>query len=121
MPLAKALLNIYRAVNDKEAGHLGNSSGRAFVKESKLETVHPKKNKQTNKQYKTKNPFMTRSSMKSKHKNYQVGTSHVVQWLRLWAANEGEVGSVPSGGIKIPHATRHSLKIKTKNYQASSK
>lgn len=118
MPLAKALLNIYRAVNDKEAGHLGNSSGRGFVRESKLETVHPKKKK---KQYKTKNPFMTRSSMKSKHKNYQVGTSHVVQWLRLWAANEGKVGSIPSGGTKIPHAMRHSLKIKTKNYQASSK
>ena len=64
---------------------------------------------------------MTRSSMKSKHKDYQVGTSHVVQWLRLWAANEGKVGSIPSGGTKIPHAMRHSLKIKTKNYQASSK
>ena len=45
MPLAKALLNIYRAVNDKEAGHLVNSSGRGFVRESKLETVHPKKKK----------------------------------------------------------------------------
>ena len=47
---------------------------------------------------------MTRSSMKSKHKNYQAGTSQVVQWLRLCAANAGDVGSIPSGGTKIPHA-----------------
>ena len=55
---------------------------------------------------------MTRSSMKSKHKNYQAGTSQVVQWLRLCAANAGDVGSIPSGATKIPHAMRHSLKIK---------
>ena len=57
MPLAKALLNIYRAVNDKEAGYLGNSSGRAFVKESKLETVHPKKKKKNKQTIQNQKPF----------------------------------------------------------------
>ena len=58
---------------------------------------------------------MARSSMKSKHENYQAGTSQVVQWLKLCAANAGDVGSIPSWGTKIPHAMSHSLKIKNKS------
>ena len=33
-----------------------------------------------------------------------VGTSLVVQWLRLHAYNAGNVGSIPGWGIKIIHA-----------------
>ena len=40
------------------------------------------------------------------------GTSLVVQWLRFWASNVGDVGSIPSWGIKIPHAMWCSQKKK---------
>ena len=43
------------------------------------------------------------------------GTSLAVQWLRLWASNSGEVGSIPGWETKIPHATWHSKK-KKKNF-----
>ena len=33
-----------------------------------------------------------------------VGTSLVVQWLRLQASNAEDVGSIPSQGTKIPHS-----------------
>ena len=32
------------------------------------------------------------------------GTSLMVQWLKLWAPNAEDVGSIPGGGTKIPHA-----------------
>ena len=38
------------------------------------------------------------------------GASLAAQWLRLWASNSGEVGSIPGWGTKIPHATWHSKK-----------
>ena len=38
-------------------------------------------------------------------KNEEGGTSLVVQWLRLCAANAGDVGSIPGRGTKIPHDT----------------
>ena len=34
------------------------------------------------------------------------GTSLMVQWLRLYAPNTREVGSIPCQGTKIPHATQ---------------
>ena len=34
-----------------------------------------------------------------------LGTSLVVQWLRLWTSTAGGAGSIPSQGTKIPHAT----------------
>ena len=43
--------------------------------------------------------------------NTVVGTSLVVQWLRLCAPNAGGVGSIPGKGTKIPHATQHGQKI----------
>ena len=33
-----------------------------------------------------------------------VGTSLVVQWLRLHVSNVGGMGSIPGQGTKIPHA-----------------
>ena len=38
-----------------------------------------------------------------------MGTSLVVQWLRLCASTEGVAGSIPGQGTKIPHATRYGL------------
>ena len=35
-----------------------------------------------------------------------VGSSLMVQWLRLGAANAGGTGSIPGQGTKIPHAKR---------------
>ena len=44
-----------------------------------------------------------------------LGTSLVVQGLRLCTSNVGGTGSVPGRGTKIPHAMWHSQKkIKTK-------
>ena len=34
-----------------------------------------------------------------------LGTSLVVQWLRLCASNAGGVGSIPGQGAKIPYAS----------------
>ena len=39
-----------------------------------------------------------------------VGTSLVVQWLRLGASTAGGMGSIPGQGTKIPHASRRSQK-----------
>ena len=33
-----------------------------------------------------------------------IGTSLVVQWLRLCASSAGSMGSIPGQGTKIPHA-----------------
>ena len=33
-------------------------------------------------------------------------TSLVVRWLRLYTPNAEELGSIPSGEMKIPHAAR---------------
>ena len=41
----------------------------------------------------------------------KVGTSLVVQWLRLCADNAGGVGLIPGQGIKIPHAMQHNQKV----------
>ena len=40
------------------------------------------------------------------------GTSLVVQWLRLCASTAEGVGSIPSGGTKIPHASQHGQRKK---------
>ena len=34
----------------------------------------------------------------------KIGTSLVVQWLRLCASNAGGTGLIPGWGTKIPHA-----------------
>ena len=39
-----------------------------------------------------------------------MGTSPVVQWLRLCFPNAGGLGSVPCQGTKIPHVILHSQK-----------
>ena len=41
------------------------------------------------------------------HKQKSLGTSLVVQWLRLHPSNAGNVGSIPGRETKIPHATWH--------------
>ena len=41
-----------------------------------------------------------------------LGTSLVVQWLRLHASSAGGVGSIPVWETKIPHATWHGQKKK---------
>ena len=42
----------------------------------------------------------------------ELGTSLVVQWLRLHASNAGGTGSVPGKGTKIPHVVRCGKKKK---------
>ena len=37
----------------------------------------------------------------------EVGTSFVVQWLRLGASTAGGTGSIPGWETKIPHAVQH--------------
>ena len=39
-------------------------------------------------------------------KNEIQGTSLVFQWLRLHASKQGDMGSIPGQGTKIPHAAR---------------
>ena len=39
-------------------------------------------------------------------KNMSMGTSLVVQWLRLHASTAGDTGSIPGGGTKILHAAQ---------------
>ena len=34
------------------------------------------------------------------HKNYEIGTSLVVQWLRLWAPKAGDPNSIPGQGTR---------------------
>ena len=43
-----------------------------------------------------------------------LGTSLVVQWLRLQASTIGSMGLIPGQGTKIPHAARRGQKAKTK-------
>ena len=38
----------------------------------------------------------------------------MAQWLRLHAANAGDMGSIPGQETKIPHTMQHSPKIKKK-------
>ena len=40
-----------------------------------------------------------------------MGTSLVVQWLKLHDFNAGDMGLIPGWGTKIPHAVRHGQKI----------
>ena len=44
----------------------------------------------------------------------QSRTTLVVQWLRRQASNEGDMGSIPGQGTKIPHAMQCSQKEKKK-------
>ena len=39
-----------------------------------------------------------------------IGTSLLVQWLRLYASFAGGMGPTPGPGTKIPHALGHSQK-----------
>ena len=48
-------------------------------------------------------------------KLYNVGTSLVVQGLRLRTSNARGAGLIPGPGTKIPHAPWHDQKIKNKN------
>ena len=43
-----------------------------------------------------------------------MGTSLVVQWLRLHGPNAGGTGLIPGRVTKIPHAPRHGQKNKKK-------
>ena len=44
-------------------------------------------------------------------KVHDLGTSLVVQWLRLPASNAGSMSSIPGRGTKIPHAAQRGQKI----------
>ena len=48
----------------------------------------------------------------SQSKEEHLGTSLVVQWIRLCAPNAGDTGSIPDWWTKILQATRHSQKKK---------
>ena len=48
------------------------------------------------------------------HLKIRIGTSFVVQWLRLCAPIAGGMGSIPGRETRIPHATGHDLKKKKK-------
>ena len=39
-----------------------------------------------------------------------VGTSLVVQWLKLHISTAGDMSSIPGQGTKIPHAVQHDQK-----------
>ena len=62
--------------------------------------------------------YITRTRRLGKKEKYQkslaIGTSLMVQWLRLQAANAGGMGLIPGQGTKIPHATGWGQKIKLK-------
>ena len=45
-----------------------------------------------------------------------IGTSLVVQWLRLQTSIAGGMGSIPGLGIKIPHAIWHGQKKRKNHY-----
>ena len=45
---------------------------------------------------------------------WTLGTSLLVQWLRLCASSVGGPGSTPGQGTKISHAAQHRQKIKKK-------
>ena len=45
-------------------------------------------------------------------RNYVLGASLVVQWLRLCASKAGGMGSIPGGGTKIPHDAQHDQRKK---------
>ena len=47
-----------------------------------------------------------------KEKKSKLGTSPVVQWLRLWASTAGGMGSIPGWGTKVPHAVQCGQKTK---------
>ena len=40
-----------------------------------------------------------------------MGTSLMVQWLRLRSSNAEGVGSIPGQGTKTPHTVQHSQKL----------
>ena len=43
-----------------------------------------------------------------------LGTSLVIQWLRLFTSTAGGAGSIPGQGTKILHAVQHGQEIKRK-------
>ena len=60
--------------------------------------------------------YITRTRRLGKKEKYQkslaIGTSLMVQWLRLQAANAGGMGLIPGQGTKIPHAAPSKIKSK---------
>ena len=56
---------------------------------------------------------------KGDHKGSKIlntGTSLVVQWLRHYTSNAGDVSLIPGLGTKIPHATWHDQKVNKIKY-----
>ena len=47
-----------------------------------------------------------------------MGTSLVVQWLRLPTSNAGDSGSIPCWGAKIRHAVQSNQKISKEGFAA---
>ena len=56
---------------------------------------------------KTKTLYISSDLLRLFSKHSKIGTSLVVQWLRLYASNAGGASSIPGWGTKIPHATGH--------------
>ena len=51
----------------------------------------------------------------------KIGTSQVVQWLRLHASNAGGAGSIPGQRSKIPRSVGHNQKVKNRTAMWSSR
>ena len=68
------------------------------------------KKKEREREIKFLNSFVSQLS----HLKIRIGTSFVVQWLRLCAPIAGGMGSIPGRETRIPHATGHDLKKKKK-------
>ena len=67
-----------------------------------------KKKKKRERESKFLNSFVSQLS----HLKIGIGTSFVVQWLRLCAPIAGGMSSIPGWETRIPHATGHDLKKK---------
>ena len=49
-----------------------------------------------------------------------IGTSPIVQWLRLCSSNAGDMSVIPGWGTKIPHAVQYGQKLNKHKPKASN-
>ena len=65
------------------------------------------------------NETLSQATMWVNLENIMLGTSLVVQWLRLWASNAGGSGLIPGWGTKILHAMKYDQKKEKENIMLS--